>query len=253
MNIYTKINALHSIKILSVLLLTFAAYGQNAPSISELKTNGANGFPQKNAKILMDDENIRVSILNDANYLAVQSIVWNDNNDQTGENSIGQTAGDYSSLLFTTKKGNKRNPETDRDYFVNPLPHKKGLFYTTYSGKVKFIKTLPNGRKVEYKAEATSPLKSDSNGKAKIEYINLKEGRKVRIDTMLIPLSEINRKSGDTIRVCYLISSPVPALKFNSCGFQSKKDYFNLDIPSKYYRTLVLENTSTSELENLIP
>ncbi len=237
---------LHTIKFSSFLLFVFVAYGQNPLSISELKTNGTSGFPQRNAKVLIDDQHLRVSIVNDSNYLAVQAIIWKDNDNQLGKNSVGQISGDYSTLLVSTENGNKRNPDVDRSYSVNPLPHLSGLYYSTYSGKRKFIKTLADGTKVTYEAEATSPLKSDSKGRGNIEYVVVEEGQRIRIDTMLIPLAELNKKVADNLRVCYFVSSSSPALKFNSCGYQSKKDYFDQDILNQslrdWYTTLLSNN-----------
>ena len=70
---------------------------------------------------------------------------------------------------------------------------------------------------------------------------------------MLIPLSELNKKADNTFRVCYYISSPSPALKFNSCGYQSEKDYFDFNIPAMFYKEFVFENSSTDTLNKLIP
>ena len=252
--IMLKKTFLHTIiKISSFLVFGYVAYGQSPLSISELKANGVSGFPQKNAKVLIDDQHLRVSIFNDSNYLAVQAIIWKDNDNQLGKNSIGQLSGDYSTLLISTENGNKRKPDVDRSYLINPLPHLSGLHYSIYSGKRKFIKTLADGTKVTFEAEATSPLKSDSKGRGNIEYVVVEEGQRIRIDTMLIPLAELNKKVGDSFRVCYFVSSSSPTLKFNSCGYQSKKDYFDQDILPKYYHKIILGNTPSTELNKLIP
>lgn len=253
MIIMLKQTFLLTIKISNVLLFAFFAYGQNPLTILQLKTNGASGFPQSIAKVVIDDQHLRVSIFNDSNYLAVQTIIWKDNDNQLGKNSVGQISGDYSTLLVSTENGNKRKPDVDRSYSVNPLPHLTGLYYSIYSGKRRFIKTLADGTRVTYEAEATSPLKSDSKGRGNIEYVVVEEGQRIRIDTMLIPLAELNKNVGDNLRVCYFVSSSSPALKFNSCGYQSKKDYFGHDILAKHYQKIILENTPGPELNKLIP
>ena len=68
-------------KCLCFLLFGISAYGQTS-TISDLKTNGASGFPQGKATVLLDDENLKVSIVNDSKFLAVQAIIWTDNDDE---------------------------------------------------------------------------------------------------------------------------------------------------------------------------
>lgn len=233
-----------------LLLFAIGTHAQTSLSVSEIKTNGVGGFPQKSATLLVDSENFRVSIANDSNYLAVQAIVWNDDNDESGKNSAGQTSGDYSALVTAIGNGDKLEPNIDRVYYVNPRPQRKGLYYTIYLGKRKVTETLPNGKEVTYEAEASSRLINDTKGKGKIEYVTA-DGRKVRVDTMLIPLSEFGGKSLKEIRLCYFASSPNPALKFNSCGYEPRTDYFDFNIPVKAYRKFVLKTDLVDEFNKL--
>ena len=238
---------------LGFLVFGISAYTQTAVTISELKADGASGFPQRMARVLIDDENLKVSIINDSNYLAVQTILWKDNDAGSAIDSPGQEWGDYSSLLISTENGNKRAPNLDRSYTVNPRPRLVGLYYSVYSGRKKFNQKLPDGRTITFEAEAQSPLKSDTKGRGRVEYLAVEGGRKIRVDTMLIPLSELNTKGNENLRVCYIISSPNPRLTFNSCGYHSEKDYFSLDIPYKNYQTFVLSTASGNELDKTIP
>ena len=153
--------------------------------------------------------------------------------------------------MISSEDGNKRAPNLDRSYSVNPLRKLTGLYYSVYSGKRKFIQTLADGRKVTFEAEATSPLKSDIGGRGKIEYVAVEGARKIRVDTMLIPLSELYRK--DKLRVCYFVKSPSPQLTFNTCGFRSEKDYYRHGILPRNYQTIDLGNALGNELDKTIP
>ena len=234
-----------------LLLLGLSAYGQTL-SISDLKKKGVSGFPQAKAKVLVDTEDLKVSILNDAAYLAVQTIVWKDDSNETATNTKGQLSGDYSVLLTAVEDNGKRKPKVDRTYTLNPWPSTQGLYYQIYSGRVRFTDTLPDGTKRIVESEAESALKSDTTGRGKIEYITVERGRKIRVDTMLIPLTELNKKPGDRFWVCYYVSSPAPKLKFNSCGYDPGKDYASLSIPFDLYQKIVLENATADILSKLI-
>lgn len=236
----------------TILLMFFAAgNAQTTFSASEIKSNGISGFPQASAKVLVDNADLRVSIANDSEYLAIQAIIWKDNDNASGQNSVGQPSGDYSALLTTNNKGSRLEPDEDRTYFLDPLPDMTGLYYSTYSGKRTFVTTLGNGRRVTFKAEASSPLKGDSKGKGKIEYIHV-EGRTIRVDTFVIPISELGKHAMSNLRACYFVSSSVPILKFNSCGYTGANDYFSQDIPAKYYQHIVLTQTPNNELKRLL-
>ena len=234
-----------------VLLFIVAGNAQKPLSLSEIKANGVGGFPQASARVLVDDDDFRVSIANDSEHLAIQAIIWKDNDKALGPNSVGQTSGDYSALLTSNNKGSKLEPNVDRTYFLDPLPDKRGLYYSIYSGKRKFVTTLGDGRRVTFKAEASSPLKSDTKGKGKIEYLEV-GGRTIRVDTFVIPISELGKDAMSKLRACYFVSSSVPILKFNSCGYAPANDYFSNDIPAKYYQHIVLTNTRNDELKRLV-
>ena len=63
-------------------------------------------------------------------------------------------------------------------------------------------------------------LKDDSKGRGSIRYIDTAEGKRVRIDNFLIPLSEISKRVGDKIRLCYYGGSPKPEFRVNSAEYQ---------------------------------
>jgi hypothetical protein len=59
----------------------------------DLARDGAFGFPQAEAQVLFDDPDLRVSVYNDARYLYVQAIVWNDADDTLGETDARRDRG----------------------------------------------------------------------------------------------------------------------------------------------------------------
>jgi thiol-disulfide isomerase/thioredoxin len=118
----------------------------------------------------------------------------------------------------------KPTKDVDRYYMLNPWPEFGGLRYSISRG-----------------GNVRTTMKSDSRGRGDIRYLEVAPGRRVRVDTYLIPLSELARKVGDKIRLCYYGKSPKPVLTVNSAGYQSGgKDYFAHSIPFSKYHDYVL-------------
>lgn len=59
------------------------------------------------------------------------------------------------------------------------------------------------------------------SGRGAIRFVRLADGRRVRVDTYLIPLAELSRHPGDQIRIYYSANSPKPPLLLNSARFDS--------------------------------
>ncbi len=207
------------------------------PSLSDLKTNGAFGFPQKDARVLHDDKNLSFSVTSDADYLFAQAILWNDGDASNLTLTNGKTLGDYSSIMFLSGSDKKRTPDVDRNYSINPLPHLRGLYYSV----VKDAAKLGFGRD----KFVSSPLQNDSHGRGRIDYVSTAQGKIVRVDSYLIPLMEISKRQGDTIKFCYFGYSAKPALIVNSAGFSPNESYYDYQIPiDTYHRVHIDMNAS---------
>jgi hypothetical protein len=56
----------------------------------------------------------------------------------------------------------------------------------------------------------TTGIQGDSKGRGAIRYVKTSGGKKIRVDTYLIPMEEIHRHVSDKIRICYWGNSPKP-------------------------------------------
>src|SRR5439155_22446844 len=91
--------------------------------------------------------------------------------------------GDWSQVLLDLDADGKPTRNLDRNYMLNPWPNLSGLHYQICLGE-----------------GATTTIKSDSRGRGAIRYLDFSGGNRVRVDTYLIPMTEISRKAGDKIR-----------------------------------------------------
>src|SRR5207244_4114953 len=101
---------------------------------SELKRDGAFGFPQKDAKVLWDKPALRVSEWNDAENLYVQAILFEDGDDTLGQTTDGRDIGDTSSLVLDIDGDAKITANLDRTYALSPWPKMPGLHYSVHLG-----------------------------------------------------------------------------------------------------------------------
>ncbi len=95
----------------------------------DVKSKGAFGFPQSEAKVLCDNDDLRVSVWSNASYLYVQAVMWNDDSDEVVKGAGGRPQGDTSSVVLDTDADKARTPRLDRTYDLNPFPTSPGLFY----------------------------------------------------------------------------------------------------------------------------
>ncbi|HEV2320046.1 MAG TPA: TlpA disulfide reductase family protein [Verrucomicrobiae bacterium] len=194
---------------------------------SVLRENGAFGFPQKDAKVLCDQPNLRFSVWNNDQYLFAQAVLWTNDNASLGKTEDNRVIGDWSELLLNVNPDAKVAPKVDRDYLLNPWPGMEGLSYQTV--------TDPFGTK--------TCIQSNTKGRGAIRYVIAADGKLVRVDTYLIPLTEISRHVGDKIRLAYWGSSPKSALTVNSAGYSRPgKSYSGARIPRSQYNAYVLAN-----------
>jgi thiol-disulfide isomerase/thioredoxin len=214
-------------------LLAVALLGTNARavndspptlSLSELRERGAFAFPQKDAKVLCDNADLRLSAWNNQEYLFAQAVLWNDDDPSLGKTEDNREIGDHSDLMLDLDAAGKVTPNVDRNYLLNPWPELGGLHYNIWLGE-----------------GSTTPIQSDSKGRGAIRYVDISAGKKVRVDSFLIPLAEISRRVGDKIRLCYWGYSPKPPLTVNSVGYErAGRAYYGYHIPRSQYHEYVL-------------
>jgi len=165
-----------------------------------------------------------VSFWNDRTYLYVQAILWNDHDDALGPNKFGQTIGDNSALILDVDADRKITANVDRDYRLNPWPDQHGLRYTVFLG-----------------VNITTALRDNSKGRGAIRYLPGPSGSaKVRVDSLLIPLAEINKRPSEKLRLAYWGQSPRPALIGNSVGYLGNGDYFAFHLPWDRFHEVTL-------------
>ena len=198
-----------------------AVLAAEAPEV--LRREGAFNFPQPQAQVLCDEPELRVSTWNDNSHLYVQAILWSDGDDALGESADGRPIGDWAVLCLDVDADGKATPQKDRDYTLNPWPSLPGLCY-----------------QVRLSEHSTTTLQRDSKGRGAIRYIDGGEGKRVRVDSFVIPLSEIGRRAGETIRLAYCGDSPHPEMTVNSVGYRRQGRYYSHQLPRDSYRAITL-------------
>jgi thiol-disulfide isomerase/thioredoxin len=193
-----------------------------AQSRADVRERSELQFLQSEAKVLCDTADLRFSVWNNEEYLFAQAVLGKDDDPSLGKTEDNREIGDWSQLLLADAQP---TPHAERNYMLNPWPHLSGLRYVVCLGR-----------------GATSGINDDSKGRGAIRYVNMGEGKQVRVDTYLIPLGELSsRKVGDKIRLCYWGHSPTPALTVNSAGYESGgKHYYGYDIPLSKFHDYVL-------------
>ncbi len=175
-----------------------------AASLSELRQKGAFGFPQKDAKVLWNQPALRFSVWNNDQYLFAQAVLWTDGDASLGKTDGNEETGDSSKLMLDLDANGEATPNVDRHYWLNRWPSMRGLHY-----------------QISLSARGRTGMKHDSQGRGAIRYVETSDGKRVRVDTYLIPLAEISKQVGDTIRLCYWGYSPKPPLTVSSIGYEA--------------------------------
>jgi len=149
----------------------------------------------------------------------------------------GTTTSDTSILFLDLNADQQDTPQVDRKYHLNPIPMLRsqppllrGLFYQIYAEN--------NPR---------PPLASDSKGCGSIQYPPATDGKKIRVDSFLIPLNELGRKPGDKIRLILSGESVTPNFGFNSGGLTTNgRPRFYTSMPKQSYHDFTVgEQTGT--------
>ena len=187
-------------------------------ALADLETNGVCGFPQDQASVLCDNDSLRLSVWNNREYLFVQAILWKVSEHTLGKTEDNRDIGNKSALVIAATNG-KRSFGLDRSYSLNPWPHLPGLYYTIF-----------------LEENITTGLEEDSKGRGCIRYVEIRDSQPVRVDSYLIPLSEISRFPGDRVGLCYWGFSPNPVQRVNSVGYEPEDEiYYSHSIPLTYY------------------
>jgi hypothetical protein len=181
-------------------------------ALAELRDSGAFGFPQRNAKVLWNHPALRFSVWNNDQYLFAQAVLWTDGDSSTITNVAGYELGDVSELWLDLGADGKMTAKVDREYVLNLVPHLPGLYYQIPMGK-----------------GANSGPKSDTQGRGAIRYVETSPGNRVRVDTFLIPIAELSKQIGDTIRLCYWARSPKPSFMLSTLGHEDTRELQYLD------------------------
>ncbi|MBX7208812.1 MAG: hypothetical protein K1X78_10900 [Verrucomicrobiaceae bacterium] len=178
----------------------------------ELRKNGAFGFPQASAKVLRDEKEFRLSVWSNAEWLYVQAVIWAD-----GEAANLPKTGDFSTLFLDLDADRKDTPGLDRFYRLETAADgastKPGLSYRVLADK------------------PSSDQKDDSQGRGDVRFEPAADGKKVRVDSYLIPLAELGRKPGDSIRLILIGWSSKPYFFFNSAALREMNGRMTSSLP----------------------
>jgi thiol-disulfide isomerase/thioredoxin len=188
-----------------------------------LYRDGAFGFPQREATVLCDRPDLRLSVWSNTGYLYAQAIVWGDGDSTLGRTSDGKEIGDHSVLMLSLQAHGVATPEVDRNYMLNPWPAQPGLRY------------------VVQKSGGTSGIQGNTEGRGAIRYETLPTGQKVRVDSFLIPLGEISKQVGNRLSLAYWTRSPEPALTLNSTATTPGPSYYSYSVPRVQYHQITLQ------------
>jgi thiol-disulfide isomerase/thioredoxin len=217
-----------------------AAAAKDAPvalKISEtlLRKSGVFGFPQEQARVFCDTPELRFSVWSNGEYLYAQAVLWKDDDAALGKTGDGRAIGDTSELMLDVDADGTRTKDVDRSYMLNPWPALTGLHYSICLG-----------------GGATTHIKKDTSGRGAIRYLQFPDGRKVRVDSYVIPFAEISRKVADKVRLCFYGSSTKPPLTVNSAGHEaSGRTYYGYNVPLTSYHDYVLAQGAVLPLDSV--
>ena len=72
------------------------------------------------------------------------------------------------------------------------------------------------------------------------------------MDSFVIPLAEIGRKTGDKVRFAYYGASPKPDLMLNSIGYKREGDYDAHALPwAKFHEVTLADRPVTLDLKKI--
>ncbi len=200
--------------------------GPDAPAAArDLRHAGALGFPQSEAQVLCDTEDLRFSVFSDGAHLYAQAVVWADD-------PGAATVGDRSVLWLDVDADGSDTVDLDRAYALNPSPALPGLRYQVWRGP-----------------EGSSEFRGDSCGTGCIRYPDAGGGRRARVDSFVIPLDEIGMAPGWVLRLAYWAASSTPRFSVNSIGYSAPGVYSANSLPRDRFHEIVLEDRAAPPLD----
>lgn len=202
--------------------VSYAAVGNPT---KDFKAQGAFAFPQEKAKVLCDNNDVRLSVWTDANVLYAQAVLWKADvvKGPTEKELNKMPHFDAGYLLLDLDNDGKITGNRDR-FYVAELRQRLG--YCDFFDK-----------------DSTSPITSLTQGRGGIYFLHGQENRAVRIDSFAIPLMELKVKPGDTIRLAYVGTSTALDPRDVS-SIAGKKSYRWNDVPWSKFHTLQIESHS---------
>ncbi len=208
-----------------------ASGGDGADPVPDIKKNGAFAFPQAQATVLCDEKELRLSVWNDAKYLYVQAVLWEDGMDGVLREGSKALWG-RSVLRVDVDADRKTTPNVDRDYSLQPNYSQHGLWYQVI---------------VQAQPLLLTTLKSDSKGRGATRYLDVGKDQRVRVDCYAISLEELGKKPGDKLRFAYWAQCPKPELTLNSIGFKSTEaEYRQYHLPLRMFHEITLADRPAS-------
>jgi hypothetical protein len=179
--------------------------------------DGAFAFPQLQSKVLWSERGSRLSVWNDSQFLYVQALLRLDDEIAPGRAAAG-TDSDAAYLVLDVDSDNRFTDWRDRVYGLVPT-----LSHQICVGKGEW-----------------STVREDSKGRGGMRLLPDGAGGWLRVDSFAIPLSEIERKPGETIRLAYWGDSAHLKAPINSIGIHRPQYYRHADLPYERFHTVLL-------------
>ena len=208
---------------------------QDGLSAEDVKKKGALGFPQESATVVCDTAEVRLSASADGEYLYLQAVLWDDHENKSGKGVGDSEASDQ--CTFGLLKSADGNPaEGDPQYNLN-------------SSKGR----LPISVSRSLGGDVISAASKKTKARGKIAFIKV-DGKQVRVDSIAIPLEELNLKHGSTVRVAYFGRSFSPDVRYTSVELSETERAKKFDfahIPRDRFAALELKNGPKLDVSRL--
>jgi hypothetical protein len=196
-----------------------ARAGAAANAAPAVMHDGAFAFPQSQSKDLWNEPGLRVSVWNDSQFVYVQALVRLDDDVASGRSAAG-TDIDAAYLVLDVDSDNRFTEWRDRVYGLAPT-----LSYQICFGKGEW-----------------STIRDDSKGRGTMRMLPDGKGGWIRVDSFAIPLAEIERKPGETIRAAYWGDSARLKSPVNANGIRRQDHYRFSDLPFSRFQIVLLSH-----------
>jgi len=177
------------------------APGDATPTLASLRGQGVFGFPQHEAKVICDNDHLRLSLWSNDRYLYAQAVLWKDDDSEPGQLPNGGETADRSALWIDADANRGATPRVDRWYELNMAADDPGL------------RAMICGS-----ADGSYGLDRLSEARGAVRYLKVANAKTVRVDCYLIPLKELGCRRGDRIRFWFDARSPKPSFRVNGKG-----------------------------------